>query len=78
MYVKVRHIEKGINPSSVHDTYFTGDYLGKGFRIGIVAGLVALTVSDFILDTNLFFVLEENYLFGDLRVPLRYYSKPIS
>ncbi|KAH1245276.1 Sulfate transporter 1.3 [Glycine max] len=39
----VRKIEKGINPSSVKDIYFTGEYLGKGFKIGIVAGMIALT-----------------------------------
>ncbi|KAL0440277.1 UNVERIFIED_CONTAM: Sulfate transporter 1.3 [Sesamum latifolium] len=39
----VKHIEKGINHPSVGDIYFTGDYLLKGVRIGIVAGMVALT-----------------------------------
>lgn len=39
----VKHIEKGINPSSLHKIYFSGDYLSKGFRIGVVAGMVALT-----------------------------------
>jgi len=39
----VRHIDKGINPSSVNEIYFHGEYLGKGFRIGVVAGMVALT-----------------------------------
>ncbi|KAG4382848.1 hypothetical protein AAZX31_14G158100 [Glycine max] len=39
----VKHIDKGLNPSSVKEIYFTGDYLGKGFRIGIVAGMIALT-----------------------------------
>ncbi|KAG6655683.1 hypothetical protein CIPAW_05G232800 [Carya illinoinensis] len=39
----VKHIEKGINPSSVNEIYFHGEYLGKGFRIGMVAGMVALT-----------------------------------
>ncbi|KAJ6685518.1 SULFATE TRANSPORTER 1.2-LIKE [Salix purpurea] len=39
----VRHIDQGINPSSVHQIYFKGDYLLKGVRIGIVAGMVALT-----------------------------------
>lgn len=39
----VNHIEKGINPSSVTEIYFTGDYLLKGVRIGIVAGIIALT-----------------------------------
>lgn len=44
-YVKVRHIEKGINPPSLNEIYFTGKYLEKGFRIGVVAGMIALTVS---------------------------------
>nr|GME13744.1 sulfate transporter 1.3-like [Ipomoea batatas] len=39
----VNHIEKGINPSSVNKLYFSGDYLAKGFRIGAIAGMVALT-----------------------------------
>jgi len=51
--VKVRKIEKGINPSSVKDLYLTGENLGKGFKIGIVAGLIALTVSNFDTNTSL-------------------------
>nr|DAD21892.1 TPA_asm: hypothetical protein HUJ06_023355 [Nelumbo nucifera] len=43
----VKHIEKSINPSSVHEIYFTGHYLLKGFKIGVVAGMIALTVSKF-------------------------------
>ncbi|CAM8984445.1 unnamed protein product [Rhodiola kirilowii] len=39
----VKHIEKGINPSSLDKIYFSGEYLVKGFRIGMVAGLIALT-----------------------------------
>ncbi|GFY89155.1 sulfate transporter 1;1 [Actinidia rufa] len=39
----VNHIQKGVNPSSVNQIYFTGDYLVKGFRIGVVAGMIALT-----------------------------------
>ncbi|CAA6664443.1 unnamed protein product [Spirodela intermedia] len=39
----VNKIETGINPSSAGEIYFTGSYTGKGFKIGIVAGLVALT-----------------------------------
>ncbi|XP_031272995.1 sulfate transporter 1.3-like isoform X2 [Pistacia vera] len=39
----VKHIEKGINPSSVNQIYFRGDYLLKGVKIGVVAGMVALT-----------------------------------
>ena len=43
--MKVRHIEKGINPSSLSKIYFSGEYLLKGFKIGVVAGVIALTVS---------------------------------
>ncbi|RDY05296.1 Sulfate transporter 1.3 [Mucuna pruriens] len=39
----VRHIDKGINPSSVGKLYFSGEYLGKAFKIGLVAGMIALT-----------------------------------
>ncbi|KAL7127809.1 hypothetical protein ABFS83_14G276000 [Erythranthe nasuta] len=39
----VRHIEKGINPASVKEIYFSGEYLLKGVRIGMVAGIIALT-----------------------------------
>ncbi|KAL8144358.1 hypothetical protein V2J09_017390 [Rumex salicifolius] len=39
----VNHLEKGINKSSVHKLYLSGDYLLKGFRIGIIAGMIALT-----------------------------------
>ncbi|KAL4556022.1 hypothetical protein LXL04_038657 [Taraxacum kok-saghyz] len=40
----VRHIDKGINPSSANQIYFSGDYLAKGFKIGVISGLIALTV----------------------------------
>lgn len=39
----VRHIESGINPPSLDKIYFSGDYLLKGLRIGVVAGMIALT-----------------------------------
>ncbi|WOL02732.1 sulfate transporter 1.2 [Canna indica] len=39
----VKKIDKGINPSSVSHIYFTGPFVAKGFRIGVVAGMVALT-----------------------------------
>ncbi|XVE93100.1 hypothetical protein REPUB_Repub01dG0161100 [Reevesia pubescens] len=39
----VNHIRKGINPSSVNEIFFSGEYLGKGFKIGVVAGMIALT-----------------------------------
>ena len=42
--LKVRRIKKGVNPSSIDQIFFTGDYLVKGFKIGVVAGMIALTV----------------------------------
>ncbi|XAR49438.1 hypothetical protein NMG60_11032649 [Bertholletia excelsa] len=39
----VYHVEKGVNPPSASEIFFTGGYLVKGFRIGAVAGMVALT-----------------------------------
>ncbi|XAR48583.1 hypothetical protein NMG60_11031455 [Bertholletia excelsa] len=39
----VKHIKKGINPPSVDKIYFDGDNLQKGFKIGVVAGMIALT-----------------------------------
>ncbi|KZV22763.1 sulfate transporter 1 [Dorcoceras hygrometricum] len=39
----VREIKQGLNPSSVHEFYFSGTYLGKGFKIGVVAGMIGLT-----------------------------------
>lgn len=39
----VRHIKQGINPPSVHLIYWSGPNLAKGFRIGVVAGMVGLT-----------------------------------
>lgn len=41
----MNHIEKGLNPSSLHQLYFSGDNLLRGFKIGAVAGMIALTVS---------------------------------
>ncbi|KAL8540617.1 hypothetical protein ACS0TY_002027 [Phlomoides rotata] len=39
----VRHIDRGINPPSLDQIHFSGSYVGTGFRIGAIAGLVALT-----------------------------------
>ncbi|XP_010527550.1 PREDICTED: sulfate transporter 1.3-like [Tarenaya hassleriana] len=39
----VKHLDKGINPVSANQIYFTGDFLLKGVRIGVVAGMIALT-----------------------------------
>ncbi|XP_028754248.1 high affinity sulfate transporter 2-like isoform X1 [Neltuma alba] len=39
----VTHIEKGVNPISAGDIFFSGKYLGPGIQIGVIAGLIALT-----------------------------------
>ncbi|KAK6135403.1 hypothetical protein DH2020_030857 [Rehmannia glutinosa] len=39
----VNHIERGINPPSLNEIHFTGSYMMKGLKIGVVAGMVALT-----------------------------------
>ncbi|KAL5542850.1 hypothetical protein UlMin_010560 [Ulmus minor] len=39
----VNRIDKGINPPSLDEIHFTGEYVVKGFRIGCVAGIIALT-----------------------------------
>ncbi|KAK7246772.1 hypothetical protein RIF29_41642 [Crotalaria pallida] len=39
----VKHIQKGVNPASAREIFFSGKYLGAGIRIGVVAGMVALT-----------------------------------
>ncbi|KAD6796709.1 hypothetical protein R6Q59_019524 [Mikania micrantha] len=39
----VGKIDKRINPPSLNKIYFSGEHLLKGFRIGIEAGMIALT-----------------------------------
>ncbi|KAG6538411.1 hypothetical protein ZIOFF_003532 [Zingiber officinale] len=39
----VKKIDRGINPSSVTQIHFSGPYAAKGFKIGVVAGMIALT-----------------------------------
>ncbi|XP_042492645.1 sulfate transporter 1.3-like [Macadamia integrifolia] len=41
----VSYIQKGINPPSTNEIYFTGTYLLSGIKIGVVAGMIALTES---------------------------------
>ncbi|KAE9599071.1 hypothetical protein Lal_00044034 [Lupinus albus] len=59
----VRHIKKGVNPSSGSEIFFSGKYLGPGVRIGVIAAMVALTeaaaigrtfavIKDYSLDGN--------------------------
>ncbi|PPD91863.1 hypothetical protein GOBAR_DD11202 [Gossypium barbadense] len=43
LVAKVKHIRRGINPSSLNEIFFSGEYLAKGFRIGVLAGMIALT-----------------------------------
>ncbi|XP_027338089.1 high affinity sulfate transporter 2 [Abrus precatorius] len=39
----VKHIKKGLNPSSASEIFFNGKYLGAGVRIGVISGMIALT-----------------------------------
>ncbi|CAD6205982.1 unnamed protein product [Miscanthus lutarioriparius] len=39
----VKNIEKGVNPPSASLIYFSGPFLLKGLKIGVVTGLIALT-----------------------------------
>ncbi|CAN1345449.1 Sulfate transporter 1.3 [Linum perenne] len=39
----VKYIKKGVNPSSVDQIFFSGEYMLKGFKIGVVSGMIALT-----------------------------------
>lgn len=59
--IKVRHIDRGINPPSVKDIYFSGEYLTKGFRIGVIAGLIALTVSKLMMISRTIILLKKAY-----------------
>ncbi|PPS11004.1 hypothetical protein GOBAR_AA09649 [Gossypium barbadense] len=43
VYLQVKHFRRGINPSSLNEIFFSGEYLAKGFRIGVLAGMIALT-----------------------------------
>lgn len=42
--MQVGKIPKGVNPSSLGQLQFSGKLLKDGVQIGIVAGLVAITV----------------------------------
>ena len=41
---QVRHVDKGVNPVSAAEIFFSGKYLAPGIRIGVLAGMIALTV----------------------------------
>ncbi|XP_062177624.1 high affinity sulfate transporter 2-like [Alnus glutinosa] len=70
----VKHIQKGINPSSVHEIYWTGEFVLKGLKIGVVAGMIGLTegvaigrtfasMNDYQLDGN-----KEMVAFGSMNI----------
>lgn len=41
----VKHIKGGLNPSSVHELQLNGPLVGEVAKIGLIAAVVALTVS---------------------------------
>lgn len=61
MLFQVGHIKRGANPASASEIFFSGKYLGPGIRIGVVSGMIALTVrkleilqmNTYISDTNI-------------------------
>lgn len=42
----MKHIQGGFNPSSVHQLQLNGPYVGEVAKIGLIVGVVALTVGD--------------------------------
>lgn len=57
----MKHINKGVNPISVNEIFFSGMYFCPGIRIGVVSGVIALTVRRLCptsLTTKSFFVLQ--------------------
>lgn len=48
MVFQVKHIEDGVNPISAGEIFFSGKYFSAGIRIGLISGMVALTVRKFI------------------------------
>ncbi|KAK8562722.1 hypothetical protein V6N12_010792 [Hibiscus sabdariffa] len=38
----VKNIRKGINPPSAKEIFFSGEYVGKGFKIGVISGPVVV------------------------------------
>lgn len=49
MVFQVNHIKRGINPPSANEIFFSGKYVGPGIRIGVVSGMIALTVRELCL-----------------------------
>ncbi|KAL4281046.1 hypothetical protein GQ457_03G004720 [Hibiscus cannabinus] len=39
----VKNIRKGINPPSAKEIFFSVEYVGKGFKIGVISGTISLT-----------------------------------
>lgn len=44
---QIGHLPKGINPQSVTKLYFGGHYFSLALKVGIITGVLALTVSDY-------------------------------
>lgn len=43
---QIGHLPKGINPPSVNKLHFGGPYMALALRVGIITGILALTVSE--------------------------------
>jgi low affinity sulfate transporter 2 len=40
----IKHIKRGLNPSSVHQLQFNNPHIGEVAKIGLIVAVVALTV----------------------------------
>lgn len=55
-------LDKGVNPSSLNKIYWSGPQLINGAKIGVVAGLVGLSVIPKLKNIYIYFNLIINFL----------------
>jgi hypothetical protein len=41
----VKHIKRGLNPSSVHQIQLNGPHVGQAAKVGLISAIIALTAS---------------------------------
>jgi len=40
----VKHVKRGLNPSSIHQLQLNGEHVGEAAKIGLISAVIALTV----------------------------------
>jgi hypothetical protein len=40
----VKHVKRGLNPSSIHQLQLNGEHVGQAAKIGFISAVIALTV----------------------------------